>query len=308
MGEARRKRLALENGPCRCGSARLAKLCCYNGNAWHKKSAVLGLYSRAPNSSVSGCYMKELGSCKAPISSEHLVSESVLEVLKGEGDLGVSGAPWMSPCETRRMPIKSLTANCLCKYHNSLLSPLDFAAAEFFSVLKSYLEQLGGRSAEFLISGHDIERWLLKSIKAMAVSGNLGRGKEKLPGAFANDLAVLNMLVEPTCWPQGTGLYYIMSQGQVFENESRFDLKPYINAQDEIYGCALNILGVGFVLMLEPPDLNILPFMKGARHRIGRLSIFSPNSRADIDLSWEDGRPHNNWVSAHSLGKIVSAA
>jgi hypothetical protein len=31
-----------------------------------------------------------------------------------------------------------------------------------------------------IVSGNDIERWLSKTVKAMAASGNLARGKERL--------------------------------------------------------------------------------------------------------------------------------
>jgi hypothetical protein len=46
--------------------------------------------------------MRELASCEAPISGEHLISESVIEVLRGDGDFTVSGLPWLEAGEIKK--------------------------------------------------------------------------------------------------------------------------------------------------------------------------------------------------------------
>jgi hypothetical protein len=70
MGEAKWKKEAVLNGPCPCGSAKSARLCCFNGHEWHKLPAVLGLKALPPASRVEKCYMKELGSCVGPVSGD----------------------------------------------------------------------------------------------------------------------------------------------------------------------------------------------------------------------------------------------
>jgi hypothetical protein len=67
-----------------------------NGKDWHKPAAQLGLKSLPLAGSVAKCYMKELESCVGPISGEHLISESVIHVLKAEGDFSISGLPWLA--------------------------------------------------------------------------------------------------------------------------------------------------------------------------------------------------------------------
>jgi hypothetical protein len=47
----------------------------------------------------------------------------------------------------------------------------------------------GSRHA--IVSGHDVERWLLKTAKAAAVSKNLAMGREPLSRAFSRDEAIL---------------------------------------------------------------------------------------------------------------------
>ena len=293
MAEAKRKKEAALNGPCPCGSGKTARLCCFTGQGWqwHKPPAILGLKTLPPAGRVERCYMKELGSCVAPISAEHLISESVIRVLMADGDFSISGLPWLEAGEEKILAPQNLTANCLCVKHNSALHPLDDAAQYFFASLKSYLElDTGSRHA--IVSGHDIERWLLKTAKALAVSKNLAKGRERLSGAFARDEAILDMLDTPGLWPDGAGLYCVMNTGDVTENHSRFQLQPFTNDQGEIEVLALNILGLRFVLLLEPLDVGKYPFLREARYRPDRIEISYPSSTNWVTMSWEDGKAH----------------
>jgi hypothetical protein len=148
MGEAKRRKNAVLNGPCPCGSANAARLCCFNGHDWHKPPAVLGLKALPPASIIKKCYMMELGSCLGPISGEHIISESVIRVLMAGGGFSISGLPWLEAGEEKIVGPKNLRANCLCAKHNSALHPLDDAAKYFFASLKSCLElDAGSRHA-----------------------------------------------------------------------------------------------------------------------------------------------------------------
>ena len=293
MGEAKRKKEAILNGVCPCGSTRkIARLCCFDGKGWHKPAAKLGLKDLPPASKINKCYMQELGSCVSPVSGEHIISESVIRVLMADGDFSISGLPWLEAGEEKIISPKNLTANCLCTKHNSALSPLDAAAQYFFTSLKSYLEQ-DAASRHTLISGHDMERWLLKTAKAAAVSRNLASGRERLSGAFANDKAILDMLDSPNNWPEGAGLYCVMKTGDTTVNHPRFQLQPITNEQGEIEAMALNILGLQFVLLLAPLDIARYPFLGGAKYRPGRIVISYPTSTNWITLSWEDHKIHD---------------
>ena len=65
-----------------------------------------------------------------------------------------------------------------------------------------------------------------------------------------------------------------------------------MNQQDDIEALALNILGLGFVLLLDPPDESKYPVLKGARYRPGKLAISYPASTNWLTMSWDDGRGH----------------
>lgn len=293
MGEARRKREAVLNGACPCGSANVARKCCFDGRNWHRRACTLRLRELPPASVVDRCYMKELGSCVGPISGEHLISASVIEVLRGEGSFTISGVPWLKKGEEKILAPKNLRANCLCTKHNSALGPIDDAARYLFSSLKAYLEADVGEPRHALISGHDLEIWLLKTAKALAVSGNLSRGAERLSGAFAQDHTLIGMLDDPGIWPEGAGLYCLMNEHDLMMNHSRFQLVPWTNEEDEIVALQVSILGFIFLLLLEPPDAERYPLLAHAKYRPGRIEILHPTSHSWVTFSWQDDCSHD---------------
>jgi hypothetical protein len=102
------------------------------------------------------------------------------------------------------------------------------------------------------------------------------------------------MLDAPDHWAAGTGLYCTMGTGDLTENDPRFQLQPATNDQGEIEALGLSILGLRFVLMLEPPNLDKHPFLHGARYRPGRIVIAYPSSTNWVTMSWDDGRAHED--------------
>lgn len=199
----------------------------------------------------------------------------------------MSGLALLEAGGEKTLSPKSLRANCLCRKHNSLLSPLDDAAQRLFRALKAAFEADTG-FGHVLVSGHDIERWFLKTAKAMSVSKNLARGREPLSGAFARDAEILEMLDAPASWPVGAGLYCVMAAGDKTINTPRFQLQPYTNVEGEIEMLALNVLGLVFVLLPEKPDIARHPFLGGASYRPGRIFVSQPASTYWLTMSWED--------------------
>lgn len=301
MGEKRRKREAVLNGPCPCNSQKVARRCCFNGNDWHKRPIVLGLRSLPASGRVDKCYMKELGSCLAPISGEHIISASVCKVLMGNGSFSISGVPWLEADETT--VIAPPTANCLCRAHNSILSPLDDAANVFFASLRSFLSDENG-SRHALVSGHDIERWILKTAKAASAARYLARGRERLSGIFSIDAAILDMIDDPRHWPDGAGLYCTMPTGTSTEDSARFQMQPLSDVKDEIVAMAVNVMGIRFVLLLEQFDAAKHVFLTGAKFRPARVVVSYPETSTNwLTMSWEDGKHHEH-LTLHWLRKV----
>jgi hypothetical protein len=303
MGEGRRRLLAFRQQLCRCGSGRVAGACCLQGSHWFKRPAVVALRTPLTAKVVEKCYMRELRACDGGVSGEHLISESVIRVLAGDGQFTIGGTPWLSEGETRAVGRKSLTANCLCERHNGALSPLDDAARSLFVALKSCLEKAPD-ARNYIVSGHDLERWLLKTLKVLAVSQNLARGRQRLAGTFASDVRILEMFEEIGAWPEGAGLYCVMRAGDLAVNHRRFQIAPVTNASDEICALWTNILGLSFVLVLERSVLTNLPQLAGAVFRPRSFNIRHPSGSHELLLTWADGNPHRGDMTLEFLRDV----
>jgi hypothetical protein len=235
--------------------------------------------------------MKELHSCRGGISGEHLISESIIRLLAGDGEFRISGTPWLAEGEWKVVGPKSLTAKCLCVRHNGNLHPFDDAALLLFRSLKEVLER-EVESKSYLISGHDIERWLLKTLKALAASGNLASGRERLAGEFAADVRIVDMLSDVHAWPRGAGLYCLMEAGDMMINHNHFQIAPLTNKEGEINGLLTNIVGINFVLLLQPALLPDIPQLAKAVFRPGKITVRQPSCLNEVIMSWDDGERH----------------
>jgi len=280
-----------------------AAACCYTGKTWHKAPATLGLRALPRNTVVDKCYMKALQSCQGGLSREHLITETVMRLLAGDGGFTIGGTPWVPAGELRQVGFGSLTGKCLCSKHNSALHPFDDAALSFFKGLKSCLDREAG-SLRFVVSGHDIERWLLKTLKALAMSENLARGTQKLSGTFPDDIRVLELLDDPHGWPAGAGLYCTMATGDQTINHPRFQIQPYTDANDEIVGLWTRILGLSFILMLQPLDNATIPHQGPVVYRPGKIEVCYPGARNWLALSWEDGLRHPQTMTLRYVGDV----
>jgi hypothetical protein len=84
-----------------------------------------------------------------------------------------------------------------------------------------------------------------------------------------------------------------MQTGQRTYNYNRFQLAPlYRIANDIIAGLTADILGLSFLMMVEPPDMAKSPSLKTARFRPSCIKIKIGTAINQIDMSWDDGVPH----------------
>jgi hypothetical protein len=160
---------------------------------------------------------------------------------------------------------------------------------------------------KFIMSGHDLERWLLKTVKALAVSGNLARGQEKLSGAFSKGIQVIEMIDDPQHWPPGTGLYCVAREGSAMESNNRFQLAPFTNELGEIFGLWANILGVWFILILENSDLSATAELKYAVYRRNQIVVRDRISTSWLAMSWDDTFPHTKSLFINRVREVAQA-
>jgi hypothetical protein len=292
MGQAKRKRQQTTVEACLCGSGKDAGTCCFVDGRFHRKPAAIVLTDPARSGTVEGCYLGSLGSCGEKASREHLVSQSVLKVIQKE-KLRVQGLPWQEPGIWMEIGLQTLTSHCLCRTHNSALSPLDSAGAQFFAELEKADLNRTAPGRRVLISGHDIERWALKTLLAATYSKSLkDEDGVKLPPRFHQSIDFAALLSNPNSWPQGAGLYCTQPKGSRFRREDGVAFAAVTMPESqEIMGVRTLIQGIQFdVLAATPPKLNY------AGYRPSALRFQHQGFDNVLELFWEDLRNHADVV------------
>jgi hypothetical protein len=218
------------------------------------------------------------------------VSEAVLRVIQKEG-LVASGLPWMKAGE-QKIGLNTIIGKCLCTTHNSALSDLDSTAANFFRAFEECDLHRSGEPKRFLFSGHDIERWLLKTLAGFAASQNLANKGEKLPGTFHPLVSVSRMLEDVTTWPPTAGLYFTQKLGQEFLRGDHFWMAPLSNEASDLAGVIVSIQGFQFTFLAMPTQASPEVVKKSAVYRPQQIVFNMPQTRNVIELSWNERRDH----------------
>jgi hypothetical protein len=148
-----------------------------------------------------GCYAAVLADCDGgPLSGEHYISETLLK--RFPKTFIVEGLSWTDG--PRNVSPRTLTARVLCVRHNSALSPLDNMIGDFYEVLaRAHAGRDVGAHAFY---GADLERWAIKVLLGLIVSGNFfGKDGQKttVPQRY------VRILFGEENLPEGCGFFYI---------------------------------------------------------------------------------------------------
>jgi hypothetical protein len=293
MGEAKRRRDKIANGPCRCGSERPAHQCCLSKNGWFKAPALIDLCAQGQTGSHPKCYLNGVNSCADKISGEHIISEAVLRVV-APTKLVASGFHWLKG-EERAIGFSRLTSNCLCQTHNCALSQLDTAAARCFQAIKCCDLERAGEGKRYLFSGHDIERWMLKTLANMVASKSVARGANRITSVFHRKVDVAELLHNPRAWLPTTGLYFTPCLTEQILRDDHFWLEPMsIKEPAEVVGMKASIQGLGFCFLVVPPDAVQGTEVVRWNFRPRKFSFVHGHMRNIIEFSWSDKVGHTD--------------
>jgi hypothetical protein len=288
MGEAKRRKALL----CICGSGRQAGQCCWMAHGYHKKPETVNLRNTGLIGRHNRCYMAGTGACDTKISGEHLISESVLKVL-ADKQVELSGLPWLKR-QKKMLGFAALTTNCLCARHNSLLSPIDTVGAKLFEAIQKSGTTDSGAGLLFLLSGHDVERWMLRSLAIFGVSGNFSIDGAVIDPDFVNRLRIVELLEDVKQWRKPLGFYLMRGLGHRFWRRDNIQIAPVVKTGgDEIVGITLNLQGLEFALLATDHDVADTGLDK-ALYRPAAFDFKIGAATHRIQLSWEDGLPHEN--------------
>src|SRR6266481_6639706 len=290
MGEAKRRKLL----PCICDSGRPAGQCCWTLRGYHKKPVVVELHKTGLTGKHANCYMAATGGCDTKISGEHLISEGVLKIL-AEKQVELSGVPWLKG-QKRMLGFGALTANCLCTRHNSLLSPIDTVGAKLFEAIQKCGTTDTGRGLLFLLSGHDVERWMLRSLAIFGVSGNFAIDGAVIDQNFVDRLRIVELLEDVSKWKKPLGFYLTRGLGRQFWRRDNIQIAPVVKTGgDEIMGITLDLQGLEFALLVADHDVTGTGLDK-ALYRPSAFVFRMGETAHRIQFSWEDGLPHEDVI------------
>lgn len=278
-----------KNDPCLCESNLKSSECCFKSAVWFKEPAMLKLPGDKTNFSMKKCYARDLCDCSEKISKEHYISRSVLEVIKKNDEkIAVRGSAWIPDNDFRILPVESLTAKNLCVRHNNSLSPVDFQTARFFRTLLGYMEDFDATEPKkqmSVFSGHDLERWLLKTAVGIMESGQLKQNGKSIKLFDAN---LVKLLYGFYRWPDGGGLY-------VEQSAKKF--RPGVGFSLHANDSGDNLLGVRF--LVHNFAFNLI--FRGNPENNSKFGVYRPRTiifvdttvHKSLEITWRDKNNEN---------------
>ncbi len=197
--------------------------------------------------------------------------------------------------------INNLVARNLCVSHNSALSRLDDEAARFVAAVSESNRRASSDEMQYLFSGHDLERWMLKVLVGLGVSGNLA--SKGMPSRSNLDprVKLIELLEAPETWVHPMGLYFTQALGDRYQHRDEISFAALRSSDTAaLAGLLMDIHGLTFALLTYPfPSLagsgldqrcyrpSTLQFRGGRNHTI-RISWLDPNFRAEIGIQAEE--------------------
>jgi len=86
-----------------------------------------------------------------------------------------------------------------------------------------------------------------------------------------------------------------------------FQIAPVTNVSEDICALWTNILGLSFVLVVEPSVLTNLPQLASAVFRPRSFNIRHPSGSHELLLSWADGNPHRGDMTLDFLRDVEAS-
>lgn len=282
---------------CPCESGRVLRSCCLTEDGVLRPVAAVTCPA-GPRTGIrnDGCYAAALADCSADLSREHYISSALLKRLSIDGKVTVDGFPWQDSGAISKVAPASLTGKILCRRHNLALSPLDAVASRLFERIDQFHHEIvdiarKDQNRFFLFNGHDIERWMLKTLCGAVVSGNA-----EIKSGEANwrpPLDWLKMLFGEEPFPPRCGLYFHSEATGKPYVERGLKLISFSNKVAGVYGARISLNDERFVLaMSAPPEDLSETFIRDHSYRPQGLRFIIDCSEKVIHFGWDDGLSH----------------
>src|ERR1700687_3518444 len=280
---------------CPCGSGNIFRACCLGADGGFKPVASV---TRCPpprtGTRTKGCYAAALADCSPDLSREHFISEGLLKELSVGGLVSIDGFPWQSDRGIQKLPTAVLASNILCRRHNVALSTLDAVALRFFRWIDEFHGEFdrGQEDNRFcLVNGHDVERWILKTLCGAVFSKNATINAAK--SDWQPPTEWLQILFGEAQFSARCGLYV---SGKIPDSEGierGYKFVAFSNNAAGVYGARVSLNDETFgVAMSAPPEDLANTFLATHVYRPRGLAFTNGTSEKIIQFGWDDGLVH----------------
>jgi hypothetical protein len=285
----------LPDKPCLCESDKLLKDCCLRSNGIIRvKPTKTPVPPPKTGYANLGCYFNSFHDCSTKLSSEHFITHGVIKLLSDNGQIKINGFAWQpDPKVQKTLPTTVLTGKILCTRHNEALSPLDTVAIRFFGTFLRISKEFQNPTSKSLermyaFNGHDIERWMLKTLIGTVVSGNANDQEGNRIKNFKPSTEWLQILLGRRSFPGKWGVYFKAPLGETANRKEGFSFAALGNPTDGTYGAVFTLNGYGFALaMKEPPANRDGTILKDHTFRPYELQMRYEDVTKTLLLTWD---------------------
>ena len=300
------------DSPCPCGGGLPVAKCSCKGANFVPPAILCQPKPPATEFRLMGCYAESLGDCQRPLTNEHPLSSTVLQLLTGNGNsVGVSNHNWQRDKKMiQHVGVGSLTTRVLCRRHNGALSPLDTFARKFIVAQMAQMEHVRSGlpvANHWLFNGQNLEKWMLKVLCGI-IAGGYAPGSDSAID-WTPPTSWLNLIFGADKFPSGCGLYrprgpkYPLATKSIYVKplyRRDFDptdsgiLLPPPFAFGSLYGVSITIFGVTYILSMIPLNRPGAP-SRNWLYRPRMLRLYKPSEPSRegiIHLAWEETRPN----------------
>ncbi|MGB8411395.1 MAG: hypothetical protein WCE23_01075 [Candidatus Binatus sp.] len=266
----------------------------------------------APTTGIrnKGCYAAAFADCSADISREHYVSHGLLKLLTIDGKIAIDGFPWQGGGTISSVSPAALTGKILCSRHNLALSPLDAVVSRLLQRIDQFHHEFihslrKHQNRFFLLNGHDIERWMLKTLCGAVASGNAEIRTEE--SNWRPPLEWLRILFGEEPFPPRCGLYFHSEVSDKPYIERGFKFVSFFNKIGGVYGARISLNDERFVLaMSAPPEDLSESFIRDHAYRPQGLRFMIDSCEKVVHFGWDDGLPHRGATIGYQTTDIGS--
>jgi hypothetical protein len=275
---------------CPCESGSLVRDCCLGPDGTLRTTPSI-TEPPPPKTGLSnpGCYASRLADCSQVLSREHPVSHGILKELSHDGLVKIEGFNWQEQNSAQEVPTPRLVSKILCKRHNEALSRIDAIALRLFQKVDNAIRQKQRQPCAFLFDGTDFERWMLKTLCGLVLSGYADIGA--VGTSWKPDIRWLGILFAGEPFPDRWGFYYSGESGATIEGGVKF--RTIANSEDGVYGLEILLDDERFLFLMDTPPEDLSgTYLARYVYRPKQIVLLNEYCENVIRFGWNDRFEH----------------